>query len=370
MNHRVAMVTSVHQYNDVRIYYKFAKTLSDAGWRVEIINSQFEGMDSDKIRFRRVAIPSGRIGRILFSPKLMCEALFESRADICILHDPELLTLIPKLKSKMPIQVVYDAHENLSAQLCAKHWIPFGMRRLSSHIGEAALKHYLPMADMVMAATEGIAENLACYGVQAMVVKNRPALRDMAEFDCALRSTCPTPDCVCYAGALTAKRGIITMIKACHKAGARLLLAGAFDDSVSQEKLKKMPEYSCVKYLGVLDRRELAKMYAACNAGLLLLCDTPAYRESEPIKLFEYLCAGLPVIASDFAHWREIIPQGAAVFVDPKDENAAAEAIENAIKSPKRLDAEQMRAQFGFQEDAKILLQLCDELEQKGRYRI
>jgi glycosyltransferase involved in cell wall biosynthesis len=44
----------------------------------------------------------------------------------------------------------------------------------------------------------------------------------------------------------------------------------------------------------------------------------PSYLDSLPIKMFEYMSAELPVIASDFPLWEDIVARhGCGVCVDP-----------------------------------------------------
>lgn len=366
MNHRIAMVTTAHPHDDVRIYHKEAKTLARAGWRVEIINSHFAGADESGIRFCRVALPAGRLWRMLSARRAAAEALLQSRADICVLHDPELLPLLSDLQ-RMAIVTAYDAHEDLPAQLRTKPWIPVSFRDAAAHWGRRLLTRYLPLADGVLTATDSIALTLEGLNDRICVVQNRPTQEDCALFDTARNSISKSPNAVCYAGALTEQRGLYRMIRCCHAAGATLLLAGAFESEAVQQRAKAMPEYACVQYLGVLGRQGVAELYAKCSAGLLLLADTPSYRESEPIKLFEYLCAGLPVIASNFLHWRELALTAGVTFVAADSDDEAASAIRQAIQSPATVDIKAARQRFGFKADEDRLLQFFDALEQKGR---
>lgn len=363
MNHRIAMVTTAHPHDDVRIYHKEAKTLSRAGWRVEIINAHFGGTDENGIRFCRVALPGGRLWRMASARKVAAEALLQSRADICMLHDPELLPLLADLQ-RMVIITAYDAHEDLPAQLMTKPWIPPFLGGAAARWGRRLLTRYLPLADGVLTATGGIAQSLEGLNKRICVVRNRPTADDCILFDTARSNIAPIPKAICYAGALTEQRGIYRMIRCCHAAGGTLLLAGAFESEAVRQKAEAMPEYACVQYFGVLGRQGVAELYAKSGVGLLLLADTPSYRESEPIKLFEYLCAGLPVVASDFLHWRETVPDG-VTFVANDDE--AVSAIRLAITRPVAVDIKIARQKFSFKTDEERLLQFFDVLEQKGR---
>ena len=65
MNHRIAMLTTLHPHDDIRIYHKESKALARAGWRVEIYNPRMEAAGEYGIRFRRLILPSTRTIRLL-----------------------------------------------------------------------------------------------------------------------------------------------------------------------------------------------------------------------------------------------------------------------------------------------------------------
>jgi glycosyltransferase involved in cell wall biosynthesis len=56
--------------------------------------------------------------------------------------------------------------------------------------------------------------------------------------------------------------------------------------------------------------------------------------------MFEYMSAGLPVIASDFPYWREIIEKSkAGVCVDPENPQSIAKAINELSNDPDLMKA-------------------------------
>ncbi len=362
MNKRIAMLTTVHPHDDVRIYHKMAKTLAQAGWRVEIYNPRMESTGEYGIRFCRLILPGGRAMRMLRARLIAREAVMSSRADLVMLHDPELLPLLRTLQLAGR-KTIYDAHEDLPLQLLGKEWIPAPMRPAAARLGETLLRRCLVYADGVIAATAPIAARL---GENAVLVRNRVTEEDFQRFETALHRYRPIPRAVCYAGALTERRGLSRMIRCCCRAGAILLLAGEFESEGLRRRVQQMEEYRCVRYFGPLDREGLAGLYAQANAGLLLLDGTEAYRESEPVKSFEYLCAGLPVIASGFSHWRAILPEEWVSFVPEQDEEAVTAAIRQALSQNQRGRMtgrrEELYDRYGFFEDAARLIECCERI--------
>jgi glycosyltransferase involved in cell wall biosynthesis len=49
------------------------------------------------------------------------------------------------------------------------------------------------------------------------------------------------------------------------------------------------------------------EVLAKVKVGVIPLQPIPNYREAYPVKLFEYMAAGLPVIATDVPRWRELL---------------------------------------------------------------
>ena len=82
-------------------------------------------------------------------------------------------------------------------------------------------------------------------------------------------------------------------------------------------------------------------MLMEASAGLAVLHPVQSYVESQPVKIFEYMAAGLPVIASDFPRFRELVEQnGCGICVPPRDPAAIAAAIEWIFDHP--LEAAEM----------------------------
>ena len=88
-----------------------------------------------------------------------------------------------------------------------------------------------------------------------------------------------------------------------------------------------------------------------------------------PHKLFDYLAEGLPVVASDFPLWREIVQEsGAGLVVPPDDPEVVADAILDILDDPDTAAEMGERGRravsdhFSWEAEARSLLALYDDL--------
>jgi glycosyltransferase involved in cell wall biosynthesis len=166
-------------------------------------------------------------------------------------------------------------------------------------------------------------------------------------------------------------RGLVQMVRAVAQVpGLRLLLCGAFEDARFESELRAEPGWAArVEYLGLVDRDAVRDVMARSRAGLVTLLPLPSYRDSLPIKMFEYMSAGLPVVASDFPLWRDIVErQRCGVCVDPLDVAAVASALQRIVDDPVlaagmgERGVEAVRAQYNWPAAERQLLSLYRDL--------
>jgi glycosyltransferase involved in cell wall biosynthesis len=322
---RVAHVSSAHPWTDNRVHLREAVSLQDAGYDVVLIAVE----SSEKVRLSSVTVKliprRTRLRRLTVSSLQAVFLAIRSQASVVHLHDPELIWAVPVLRM-LGRKVIFDAHEDLPSQIMDKHYLP---KPLRSAVARAAgiLTLVASSSDHVIAATETIARRFPA--AKTTVVKNYPRLRQQ---DADLPALDDRPLHVVYVGAISDTRGARVMAAAvddnAFPSDWKLSLAGHFVPASTADLFSNVQHVERTQVHGKVSPAEARDLLIQARVGLVVLQDTVAYRDSLPTKMFEYMAAGLPVIASDFPLWRSILePLDCATFVDETSSEAVAVAI-------------------------------------------
>lgn len=332
---RVCHFSSAHHGLDIRIYRKQCLSLARAGFdtHLVIIAAPAEVAEAavHGVVVHALARPGGRLARMLLQSWRCYRMAKKLNADIYHFHDPELIPygLLLHWQGK---QVVIDLHEDLRGDIQSKHWIPRPLRRAVGAAARALEQLAARRVAAVVAATPFIGRLFEGTARRVTVVHNYPTIDELAAAPAGVEAT---RDSMCYVGAIDGIRGIREIVRAAELAQCELLLAGRFATRELREEVEAMPGWRHVKELGFVDRARIAQAMAASFCGLVTLHPVPNYLNSLPIKLFEYMSAGVPVIASDFPLWRAIIDDAnCGLCVDPGDPAAIVAAIEYLRSHP------------------------------------
>jgi glycosyltransferase involved in cell wall biosynthesis len=331
---RVAHLTSVHPRADVRIFEKEATSLARAGYEIYIVVGDGLGDElRDGVRVVDIgAAPTGRLRRMLLQSWRVLRRARALRADIYHLHDPELLPVGLALRVR-GAQVIYDSHEDLPRAVLSKQWIPVGQRRAIAAVVEWIEDFVVRRLSAVVTATPHIERRFVAVNPLCVAINNYPKLVELALDDAQGPKLART---ICYVGGIGRIRGAVEMVRALEYVDARLVLAGSFESAETEAELRALPGWSNVDYRGIVTRQQVLEILAQAQAGLLFFHPEPNHVDAQPNKMFEYMSAGLPVLASDFALWRELLVEsGAGLCADPFDPEAIAGVIERLLDDPR-----------------------------------
>lgn len=339
---KVCHLSSAHHGLDVRIFEKECVSLAAGGYNTHLVITA-TAQDVERAAAKGVSIyklppPSGRFSRMLKQAWCCYRIAKELDADIYHFHDPELIPcgILISLAGK---QVIYDVHEDLPKDILTKNWIPLCARKLVA--AAAGSIEYLGARYFfsVVTATPFIAERFRRINPRTVDINNYPLL---GELENVLPWGAKQQE-VCYVGGIDAIRGIKEVIVALElvKTSVSLNLAGQFSEAEVEAEVKVSRGWQRVNELGFLNREGVRDVLGRSVAGLVTLHPVINYIDALPVKMFEYMSSSIPVIASNFPLWRDIIEgNDCGLCVDPMKPQAIAEAIDFLMNNPGR--AQQM----------------------------
>ncbi len=368
---RVCHLTSVHGANDVRIVKRECRSLAAAGYEVHLVApAPPPAADEPGLHVHYVRRPGGRVSRVVrTTPDVLSHAL-RVDAPIYHVHDVELLPVALRLVWSGR-RVIYDIHEDVPRDLVTREYLPDFIKPPLARLVERGENFVARRCAALVTATEAIARRFRPLNPRTVVVNNYPVREPSEE---------PPPIAwesrdvaVAYAGAMSKDRGLLEMVQAMGElppdCGARLDLAGSFSPIEDRAVAARLSGWSRVREHGQVTPADVSSLLGRVRAGIVVFAAVPNNVEARPNKLFEYMAAGIPVVASDFPLWREIV-EGAAcgLLVDPSDPKAIARAITYLLTHASEAEAmgrrgrQAVEQRYNWSAEESTLLQLYADL--------
>jgi glycosyltransferase involved in cell wall biosynthesis len=295
-----------------------------------------------------------------FFVKLFSSATSRFSPDIFVAHDLPMLPVARLACQRSGAKLVYDSHELYSEQELSL--------REKQRWAEIEAKH-IGACDAVVTVNQSIAEELERrYGLHGVNViynaeRSRRSLERKGFFHRAFE-LCPDQKVILFQGGLLAGRNLEVLVEAMgHVRNPKLNLVILGDGQLGAP-LKKL-----VEKLGLSDRvylhpevrqEHLLSFTASADAGVIPYqpnCLNNYY--CTPNKLFEFIAAGVPIVASDLPELRRMIQtHGIGLVGDMSTAEKTARLIDDFFGDSGRLQ--------GWQRQALISLQtVCWEEEEK-----
>ena len=344
---------------------KEARTLIGAGYRVSVVADAAEGLPSrerrDGIEVRRLDRRVRRIPglRFVVHEARLARALRAQKPDILHAHDSNALIAVGVAARSLGVPFVYDAHDLwLGRPRRERGRLYFALNHLLYRLVEGLL---VPRAAVTFTVSEPIARHLRRrYRLRRVeMVPNypepgTPGARSELRSLVGGGSIGHRGVLVLYLGGLMAGRGLEQLVDAIGLApSTELAILG--DGPLAPDLLRRAAGVGAadrVHLLAPVAPEEVTAYAASADIGVSPIVPSCLnYRYSLPNKLFQYMAAGIPVVASDLPQVREVVEgTGCGVVVDTTRPAAIARAIERLAGDPGEARAMGVRGRAAVEE--------------------
>ncbi|MDH4100636.1 MAG: glycosyltransferase family 4 protein [Nitrospirota bacterium] len=188
-------------------------------------------------------------------------------------------------------------------------------------------------ARMVVSISQGLKAGLQR---EFQLKSDLPVIPDGADIPRSAAVRKPEEGNICYTGHLYPWKGVDTLVKAmAHLPDARLTIVGGEAGDIQRLRSlgTELKVEARIHFEGWVAPEKVAGYLERAQVAVVPLgTDVIASHFTSPLKLFEYMAAGVPVVASDLPSVREVLTDGVnAVLVRPDDPKALAEGVQKLL---------------------------------------
>lgn len=329
-------ISTVHVRTDTRIFFKELTSLSKK-YKTKFIVADGLGNEVKKsIEIIDLGKPKNKVFRILFFWIKAFIKIKSKNFKIIHFHDPELIPLGIVLKI-MGLKVIYDIHELVYYDIVSKNWIkPKLIRKIIGQVYLIFESFAVNIFDGIILAEEGYKEfykkKYKKIENKLLFINNYPKI-SLLNHDMKFQKK---EDYIIYLGAISEDRGIKELIQSLKYLNdkIKLLLIGKWSNKKFLEDCQKIESWKRVIKLGYISPQEIGSHIEKCQIGMCTLHPLENFAYTKPVKSFEYLAKGLPMIMTNFPYWQTFY-KNAAVFVNPKNPIEISNAIVKLLNDRK-----------------------------------
>ena len=351
--------------SDQRVH-KMSTTLHNSGYDVLLVgrklNNDFISKRPYSVKRFNLIFRRGFLFYMFFNIRLFIFLLF-NKCDIFYANDLDTLLpnfIISKIKNK---PLVYDSHELFTEvpELIEK--------KIVKSFWVFLEKKIFPKLSNVITVSDSIANFYKKkYQIDSLIIKNVPYLKannSSVEKKINIQGFNPNKKNIIYQGSLNKDRGISIMIDTMAHLNANLFIVGSGDlKRVIGIYFKKKIDNKI--FFRTCSFQQLKSITREFDLGLSFEEDTClAYRYSLPNKIFDYLHAEIPILASDLPDISSlVINNKIGKVLSSRNPEEIASQIRYILKNKNiyNLNLKSAKKEFCWENQEKKIIELFNNL--------
>jgi len=343
LNNKICVITSVHPVLDKRIFNREILSLKKFGFEIDLIapsKTEIQVIQGVKV----LGIPKRRKAfRFLNWFRILRLALKDNYA-VYHFHDPDLIFIAPFLKIFSRKAIVYDVHEhdvdelleNVRKSVILKRVLVF----MFAMFLRLSIRFIAKFINNIIVVEDSMKRYYDSLGCNVLILYNFAKKTDFLEdvnYD-------EKRKVILHTGTLGVRRGSLMLLE------IAAIVAKKFPDwmfvfteqyYLQEEKdqffneLAKKRLGGAVKIIPRVKPLEMWSILKDASIGLSPLFPEGQTIKAIPSKFFEYMAAGLVIVASDLPYSRKFVEDnGVGILCGPYDANEYAESIIGIIEDP------------------------------------
>jgi len=311
---KLCIITSVHDYNDRRIFDREAMTLLKSGYSIDIIAPTgkdvfvYQGINI-------IGIP--KLPKMLrpLNWFMILAHCFSGKYDLFHFHDPDLLLVGIILKIFSNGSVIYDVHEHYPDRIMIyakrNNFIANLLRFLIRALENVAAR----IVRNLVVVEDTQYQRFSRLGCNVQILYNYARLDQYPGFD---NGRSYDRKVVLHTGTLSVARGALQLVEIVRGVTAkrndiaflfvdrflseveRKILIGKIQDAGLEQHFRFIPQVPVEQMPTILEQGDI---------GISLLLPVGQYHKAIPTKFFEYMAEGLAIIAENSYYSRKFIQE-------------------------------------------------------------
>lgn len=334
---RPVVLTTGHSLLDDRVYYKEVRSLARCLGPIDFLAPWSGELPADVapgVTVHRLGAGAGLIRRLARLPGALVR-LRRLKPSTVHFHDPECLLLAPLLRILGDSRLIYDCHEVYPETILGSERYPNFLRPALAKTADIVERVLARSLHAVIGTDPDVVARFSGTRAVKEVVYNFPPL-DVFPWPAPKGIPEDERPVLLYQGGMSEDRGLYVMIEAMSfvktaRPDALLRLVGPMAVGLRKEAdrlIASLGLADAVEIRPPVPHTSIPAIVAAATIGLVPFKLTPKWTKNVPIKQFEYMACGVPVVASDVPPVARFVkPANAGLLVAPGDPGSLAEGV-------------------------------------------